>query len=94
MLKTYDETRFGKMLTRVVEHIETSRAAPATSERIAIRSAGGSCSLPFLYSMPSKTNRAVFAEINRRQPIRTAAFFHGVKRSDRPFLVYSVEKLA
>lgn len=40
VLKPYDETRFGKVLTRVVEHIATSRAAPATSERIAIRSAG------------------------------------------------------
>ncbi|GAA0717354.1 LytTR family DNA-binding domain-containing protein [Dokdonella soli] len=40
LLKPYDDTRFGKMLARVIERMAAIRAVPATCERLAIRSAG------------------------------------------------------
>ena len=40
LMKPYDETRFGKMLGRVIERIAVLRAVPAKSERITIRNAG------------------------------------------------------
>ena len=40
LMKPYDDTRFGKMLARVLERVATLRAAPAKCERIAIRNAG------------------------------------------------------